>query len=154
MVAAGEDRELDAIRQIVVAFDSADGLDDLVALLRRHAEAGSQFDMLDLCGHSKPPGFVVLGTWVIDDLPQTVASFRQLLSPALAVLGIRIVRLLGCSTAVTPRARHALRRIEQATRCRVVGTKRYVSARDYGLTGFRSDEVLLDASGKSVDDAT
>lgn len=147
IVSADADRELDALRSTIASFDTATGLDELCAVLSGHAERGERAQVLDLIGHSCGPGFVVIGSWVIDDSPQTAASFSELLRPWLVQLGIRTVRLLGCSTAMTDRARSAMRRIGQRTRCLVLGTRRYISKRDYGPVGFIADETLLGADG-------
>jgi hypothetical protein len=102
-------------------------------------------DVLDMIGHSRSPGFLVVGTWIVDDSPQTAASFSELIRPLLMRLGVRTIRLLGCSTATTERGRSAIRRIALASRCAVLGTKRHISRCDYGREGFAADDALVDA---------
>jgi hypothetical protein len=147
LVSGGADRELDAIRNAMGTFQDVSDLDQVIAVLRGCAAAGCHIDVLDAVGHSRSPGFLVLGTWVIDDSPQTAATFAELLRPWLQQLGVRTIRLLGCSTATTERGRNALRRIAVVTGCCVLGTKRYISHHDYGAAGFASADTLIDSHG-------
>lgn len=142
LVSGSADRELDAVKRTIVTFESASGLDDVVAVLRDHASRGSRTELLDMIGHSSR-GLLVIGTWEIDDSPQAAATFSQLLLPSLEQLGVRTIRLLGCSTATTERGRNAMRRIARATECAVLGTRRYISKHDYGPDGFTSDHALI-----------
>lgn len=146
LVSGTADRELHRVREAVATYELVEDLAGLLAILQRHVEQGAHIEVLDVIGHSKTPGFVVIGSWVIDDTPQTVGSFRLLLNPLLGQLGVQTIRLLGCSTAVTPRSRTALRRIAQATGCNVLGTTRYVGRHDYGPTGFISTSALVDSA--------
>jgi hypothetical protein len=142
------DRELNAIRGTVDACDPIADVETLISTLRLHALRRRHAATLDLVGHSRDHGFLVLGNWVLDDSPQTEATFRELIRPWLDALGVRELRLLGCSTAANERARSALRKIAIATRCEVYGTRRYVSKRDYDRGGFVSDDVLVNANGQ------
>lgn len=142
LVSGVADRELDEIRGRLAVYAMASSLDEAVAVLRRHVERGEHAEVLDVSGHSRTDGFVVLGTWEIDDSPQTAAAFCVLLGPLLRKLGVQTIRLLGCSTAVTPRAERALRRIAHVTGCKTLGTKRFISSSDYGPDGFTSDHAL------------
>jgi hypothetical protein len=136
------DVELDAIRRTLASFESAFGLQSVVALLREYATRRVRIDVLDMIGHSRSPGFLVIGSWVVDDSPQTGASFSEFFRPCLEQLGVRAIRLLGCGTALTDRGNDAIRRIARATRCEVFGTKRYISKHDYGPQGFMRDDTL------------
>jgi LmbE family N-acetylglucosaminyl deacetylase len=141
------DRELDAIRRTVERFEQISGVEGLIANLRDHARSETQVATLDLVGHSRGHGFLVLGRWTIDDSPQVAATFGQELRAALDVLGVREIRLLGCSTATTERSFAALRRISHSVRRMVLGTRRYISKNDYGPSGFISDDTLVEANG-------
>jgi hypothetical protein len=141
------DRELDAIRRTVEVFEQVGGVDGIIANLRDHARRETRAETLDLVGHSRSHGFLVMGSWVLDDSPQVAASFVQDLRAALDVIGVREIRLLGCSTATSERSFGALRRISQAARRSVLGTRRYISKNDYGRCGFISDDTLVDANG-------
>ena len=90
-------------------------------------------------------GVLVLGTTVLDDSPPVAAAVGDQLRPVVSALGVRAIRLLGCSTATSERGRNALRRISLAARCDVLGTRRYVSKHDYGPSGFTSDGALVGA---------
>lgn len=142
LVSAAPDRELDAIRNTVTNYENVLGLDDVISSLGKHSSCGRRVELLDVIGHSRLHGFLALGTWVIDDSAQTAASFSHLLRPSLEKLGVRTIRLLGCSTAVSRRGRYMLGRIMQATGCAVLGTRRYISRTDYGAEGFISDDAL------------
>jgi hypothetical protein len=144
VVSGCADRELDAIRSIVDEVEVVCDHDELIAVLAAAATRGVRADVLDAIGHSHA-GCLRIGSWLIDDSPQTAASFRQLIRPVLEQLGVRTIRLLGCSTATSERGRAAMCRIARATACSVLGTKRYVSRNDYGRAGFASDEALVDA---------
>lgn len=143
------DRELDAIRRTVASYDGIGGADALVEALRFHALRRVHAVTLDLIGHSRDHGFLVLGNWPIDDTPQVVATFREEIRPWLDALGVREIRLLGCSTGTGERARGTLRKVAGATRCDVLGTRRYLSRRDYDAHGFVSDDVLVTAGGNA-----
>jgi hypothetical protein len=147
LISDSADRELDAIRRTVEVYDRVANVEAVVASLHAHALRRVHAVTLDLVGHSRGHGFLVLGDWVLDDSPQTAATFRELIRPWLIAVGVREVRLLGCSTATSERARGALRKIAVAARCEALGTRRYVSKRDYDSRGFISDDVLVTADG-------
>ncbi|HEY5948019.1 MAG TPA: hypothetical protein VIV40_21130 [Kofleriaceae bacterium] len=147
LVSGCGDRELDALRQTLDDFDNIGGLDDLIAVLHGHARRGTRVDLLDAIGHSRAHGFLVIGTWIIDDSRQTAATFMQLLRPALQQIGVRTIRVLGCKTATPKRGRDALHTIARATRCRVLGTKRFIGNRDYARIGFIAEDALVHVGG-------
>lgn len=145
VVSGCSDRELDELRGRLRTCHCVGGLGELLALLREQTEQCTHADVLDLIGHSRDEGFLVLGGWIVDDSPQTAATFSELLRPFLLAIGVSTIRVLGCSTATTLRAREALRRIAFATRCNVLGTRRFITNEDYAPSGFASDEALLAA---------
>lgn len=151
LVSAEAERELDAIRAAIGTFENVRGVDDIVAVLRTRIMRDERADRLDLIGHSRGVGFLVLGEWKLDDSPQTAATFSLLLRPLLEQLGVRMIRLLGCSTAATQLCRAAMRAIAHAARCEVVGTMRFIGAGDYGPRGFTADWALCDADGRRAD---
>ena len=79
------DRELDAIRRTVEVFEQVGSVEAMIANLRDHARREDQVDTLDLVGHSRGHGFLVMGRWVLDDSPQVAATFSQDLRSALDV---------------------------------------------------------------------
>lgn len=147
LVSADAEQELALIRQTLEVFENVSGLDDVIAVLHAYSKRGGRAVLLDVIGHSCSRGFLVIGTWVVDDSPQTAASFSELLRPSLKQVGVSTIRLLGCSTARTERGRNAMRRIAQVTGCDVLGTRRYISRRDYAPSGFASDDTLISADG-------
>jgi len=149
LISDAADRELNSIRGTIRVFDRIAGAHVLIATLRDHVARRTHAETLDLIGHSRDHGFLVLGDWTLDDSPQTAATFGELVRGSLDALGVRELRLLGCSTAATERARGALRKIALAARREVFGTRRYVSKRDYDERGFLSDDVLVNANGVS-----
>lgn len=147
------DRELDVIRTIVDGWHTASGLDDVLSIVQACSRSSERPGVLDLMGHSRSPGFVVIGSWIIDDSPQTTASFSLLLRPLLLDAGIGVIRLLACSTAATPRGRDVLRNVGRVTGCEVLGTPRNLHPSDYGRAGLRGDDELVDQHGKRVGSA-
>ena len=147
LISATTDRELASIRRAVQVYDSVAGEPAIVELLRARAVTGDRVETLDLVGHSARSGFLRLGEWVLDDSAQTAGSFDVLIRPSLQRLGVREIRLLGCCTAISPRAWSALTQIACATRCRVLGTRRYIGLVDYRAEGFISDDALVGPPG-------
>ncbi len=144
LISAGPDRELDAIREIVLDFEDVCGLDDVISALQKRARSRRPIPILDAIGHSQSPGFLMLGSWLIDDSPQTVATFTLLLRPLLRQLGVRMIRLLGCATARAAPGSNVLANIARATGCMVAGTTRHISRRDYAPEGFAAEYSLRD----------
>jgi len=148
LVSGSVDRELGAIRRTIATFEAISALEDVIGVLRAYSERGNDVEIVDAIGHSRRHGFLVLGTWVLDDSPQTAATFSLLLRPSLKRLGVHTIRLLGCSTATTERGCNAMRKIARVTGCEVLGTKRYVSEQDYGDVGLISEHAIVDAEGR------
>ncbi|MFT3698295.1 MAG: hypothetical protein QM831_34450 [Kofleriaceae bacterium] len=147
IISEGADRELDAIRGTVREFAGAADHHDVVAILDCEAARGVRATTLDLIGHSRRDGTLVLGRWSLDDSSQTAATFRTLLRPPLDKIGVGRIRILGCSTAATKTGWAAIHRIASAVGREVFGTKRYVSKIDYGPEGFISDDALAGSVG-------
>ncbi len=147
LLSCAADRELDDIRRVLSTFETAADHADVIAVLRRALRRGDRYTCVDMIGHSRSPGFLVVGSWIVDDSPQTAATFSALLRPMLQELGVRVIRLLGCSTATTEHGRKVLRRIAQVARCNVFGTKRNIGKHDYASCGFIADEAIIDGDG-------
>lgn len=141
------DRELAAIRRTVGTYEAVNDEPTTIAVLRARAERGARAETLDLVGHSGANGFLRIGHWILDDSPQTSGSFDVLIRPWLEALKTHSIRLLGCSTAMSPRGWNAITQIARASRCRVYGTRRYVGLQDYRAEGFISDDALVGAPG-------
>lgn len=150
LISALADRELDAIRRTLRVFEDVASAADVIAVLRAHTARGSRVDVIDLIGHSRRHGFLRLGIWQLDDSPQVAATMREEIRPSLAVLGVSAIRLLGCSTAAKDRGLAAMRRLEHAAGRPVLGTRRFISKRDYGPEGFISDDALVGLDGRRL----
>lgn len=150
VISGNADSEMNALRAIIHPFEDVSGLDELITTLQRWCHRNRRVEILDAVGHSNSDGFLAIGTWLIDDSPQTAATFSELLRPWLMQLSVRTIRLLGCSTACTERGRKAMRRVAWASGCNVVGTKRFISRNDYATSGFVSGDALVNADGSAV----
>lgn len=93
---------------------------------------------LDLVGHSTPASLLDLGGWVIDrNNPTVTAFFRELADQdVLPRLGVAAVRLLGCGTASTPRARDTIRALADLLGLPVLGSTSLVHAGHFHRDGF------------------
>jgi hypothetical protein len=144
VISDSEERELDAIRARLETYSSVAHLAYIVDGRRARAAGGETIETVDVIGHSSQ-GVLVLGTTPLDDSPVVAIAMTDQLRPLLLELGVRALRLLGCSTATTERGCAALRRISLATRCDVFGTRRSIGRNDYGPSGFISDGALVGA---------
>lgn len=93
---------------------------------------------LDLIGHSTPEALLQLGNWVIDTTKPTVtAFFREIAdNDVLLRLGINAVRLLGCCTAETEKARLSLCTLSDILGVQVYGTNNLLYSAHYDAKGF------------------
>ena len=93
---------------------------------------------LDLVGHATPSSLLDLGGWVLDSASPTVTAFFRELADhdVLPRLGIGTVRLLGCGTASTPRARDTLLALSDILGVPVLGTTSIIHAGHFRRDGF------------------
>ncbi len=93
---------------------------------------------LDFVGHATPASLLALGNWVLDRTNPTVtAFFRELAdNDVLPRLGVSAVRLLGCGTATTQRARDTIIALTDILELPVLGTTSLVHAGHFGSEGF------------------
>lgn len=93
---------------------------------------------LDLVGHATPASLLDLGGWVIDRCNPTVTAFFRELADhdVLPRLGIASVRLLGCGTASTQRARDTIIALSDIVGLPVLGTTSLVHAGHFRSDGF------------------
>jgi len=92
-----------------------------------------------------------LGGWVIDGAdPGVIARFHSLADRGvLARLGIRAIRLLGCTTAGTAHGRATVCALAEASGVEVLGTKQLLWDAHYDAHGFREAwEFLLISSSE------
>ncbi len=93
---------------------------------------------LDLVGHATPASLLDLGGWVIDRCNPTVTAFFRELADhdVLPRLGIASIRLLGCGTASTQRARDTIIALTDIIGLPVLGTTSLVHAGHFRSDGF------------------
>lgn len=93
---------------------------------------------LDIVGHSTPASLLDVGGWVIDRTNPTVTAFFRELADhdVLPRLGVASVRLLGCGTASTPRARDTIVALADILGLPVLGTTSLIHAGHFRRDGF------------------
>lgn len=93
---------------------------------------------LDLVGHTTAASLLDLGGWVLDrQNPTVTAFFRELADQdVLSRLGIGAIRLVGCGTASTPRARDTLAALAEIVELPVLGATGVVHAGHFRADGF------------------
>jgi len=100
---------------------------------------------LDLIGHSTADCLLQLGDWVIEGTrPSVVSYFRGLAdNEVLSRLGIYAIRLLGCSTATTPRARATIIALSDILGIEVFGMRDMLVATHFDAHGFVRDRQYM-----------
>ena len=116
---------------------------------------------LDLVGHATPASLLDLGGWVLDRCNPTVTAFFRELADhdVLPRLGISSIRLLGCGTASTQRARDTIVALTDIIGLPVLGTTSVVHAGHFraadwhrvARTPRRYRSVDKDATGRIFD---
>jgi hypothetical protein len=135
------DHELARIHAVVehkVLVDGRVELEEAFGALLAARTAPPMPKTLDLVGHSTPASLLDLGGWVIDRCnPIVTAFFRELADhDVLPRLGIASVRLLGCGTASTQRARDTVIALADIIGLPVLGTTGLVHAGHFRRDGF------------------
>jgi len=107
---------------------------------------------LDLIGHSTADCLLQLGDWVIDGTrPLAMAYFRGLAdNEVLPRLGIYAIRLLGCSTATTPRARATIIELSDILGIEVFGMRDMLVAAHFDAHGFVRDRAYMLACSEDL----
>lgn len=121
-------------------------------LIEARGELTPATKTLDLIGHSMPDGLLRLGNWVLDgDSPTVTAFFRGIADlEILPRLGVTALRVLGCSTAVTTRARATLKILSELLGLEVFGTVGPIYGLHYDADGFSHQwRFLLSAASES-----
>jgi hypothetical protein len=152
-VSRGDDPELARIRETIAGSIAIDGRAELEASLCElltYGRSGTR-KTLDLIGHSTADGsLLVLGDWVIDAASATVAAFFRELADhdVFARLGVHAIRLLGCGTAGTDRAKWTVCRLAEIVGIEVYGATGPLLASYYDAVGFADERryVLAPAS--------
>lgn len=93
---------------------------------------------LDLIGHATPEGLLRIGDWVIDAESSTVTAFFRGIADVevLPRIGVTALRMLGCNTAVSARARRTLATLAELLGLDVLGTTSPIYSLHYDTAGF------------------
>ena len=147
-IAARRDSELDRIHQSLARTFTVDGRGDFGEALGEllATSVPEARTTLDLIGHSVPgTSLLRLGDWVIDVAqPSVVAFFRELADHrVLERIGVEAVRLLGCDTANTDRARWTIIALSDLLGIEVFGSRGLLHAAHYERTGFADSHAYL-----------
>ncbi|MFN0253127.1 MAG: hypothetical protein ACKV2T_40010 [Kofleriaceae bacterium] len=110
----------------------------LLSMQRESERAPPMPKTLDLIGHATPDSLLDLGRWVIDRRNPTVSAFFRELAEqdVLPRLGIGSLRLLGCGTATTSRARDTIVALSEILGMPVFGSTSVVHAGHFNADGF------------------
>lgn len=129
---------LHAVVQHKVLVDGRVELEEVLGALLAARTVPPMPKTLDLVGHSTPASLLDLGGWVIDRAsPKVTAYFRELAdNEVLPRLGVSAVRLLGCNTASTQRARDTISALTDILELPVLGTTSIVHAGHFRRDGF------------------
>jgi hypothetical protein len=129
---------LHAVVEHKVLVDGRVELEETFGALLAARTAPPMPKTLDLVGHSTPGSLLELGGWVIDRCNPTVTAFFRELADhdVLPRLGIASVRLLGCGTASTQRARDTIIALTDIIELPVLGTTGLVHAGHFRSDGF------------------
>ncbi len=142
IVTSHPDAEVSRLQALLGEHLQADGRSALEQLLGSLLYAGSEGapapKTLDLIGHATSDGLLRLGDWVLDGESPTVSSFFRGIADheVLPRIGVCALRLLGCSTAVSTRARTTMKILSELLGLEVFGTTAPIYSLHYDETGF------------------
>ena len=147
-IAARRDSELDRIHHSLARTFTVDGRNDFGEALGEllATSVPEARTTLDLIGHSVPGSSLLrLGDWVIDVAqPSVVAFWRELADHrVLERIGVEAVRLLGCDTANTDRARWTIIALSDLLGIEVFGSRGLLHSAHYERTGFADRHAYL-----------
>jgi len=132
----------DSVARLAPRLDMAILFDDREDLVARLAALASglprQARTLDLVGLTGLDHILRINDRPLDTTTKRVRAFWRELAgqDTLDQLGVTAVRLVGCATAVGPRARTTLATLAEITGLEVTGTTELVSFADFAPTGF------------------
>ncbi len=156
IVTSHPDAEVSRLQALLGDHLQADGRTALEALLGQlvHAVANPAPapKTLDLIGHSTPDGLLRLGDWILDGESSTVSAFFRGIADneVLPRIGVTALRLLGCSTAVSVRARTTMKILAELLGLEVFGTTSPIYSLHYDESGFSHQwRFLLSAASES-----
>jgi hypothetical protein len=135
------DHELARIHAVVehkVLVDGRGELEETFGALLAARTTPPMPKTLDFVGHATATSLLDLGGWVIDRCNPTVTAFFRELADheVMPRLGIASVRLLGCGTASTQRARDTIVALTDIIGLPVLGTTSIVHAGHFRSDGF------------------
>ncbi len=142
IVTSHPDAEVARLQALLGDHLQADGRSVLELLLGQLVHAVGETPpapkTLDLIGHATSDGLLRLGDWVLDAETATVSSFFRGIADheVLPRIGVNALRLLGCSTAVSTRARTTMRILSELLGLEVFGTTAPIYSLHYDEAGF------------------
>ena len=156
IVTSHPDAEVSRLQALLGDHLQADGRSALEALLGQLVyaigEPAPVPKTLDLIGHSTPDGLLRLGDWILDGERSTVTAFFRGIADieVLPRIGVTALRLLGCSTAVSTRARNTMKILAELLGLEVYGTTSPIYSLHYDESGFSHQwRFLLSAASES-----
>jgi hypothetical protein len=149
------DSELARLHAVVehkVLVDGRGELEEVFGALLAARTTPPMPKTLDIVGHSTPASLLALGNWVLDRCNPTVTAFFRELADhdILPHLGIGSVRLLGCGTATTQRARDTILALTDILGLPVLGTTSLVHAGHFRRDGFDPAWAFLLVGAKEL----
>lgn len=155
IVTSHPDAEVSRLQALLGDHLQADGRSTLEVLLGQLVYACSEpapvSMTLDLIGHATADGLLRIGDWVIDGESSTVTAFFRGIAEldVLPKIGVTALRVLGCSTAVTTRARGTLKILSELLGLEVYGTLGPIYSLHYDASGFSHQwRFLLSAASE------
>lgn len=156
IITSHPDAEVSRLQALLGDHLQADGRGSLESLLGQLVHAVGDLapapKTLDLIGHSTPDGLLRLGDWVLDGETSTVTAFFRGIADVevLPRIGVTALRLLGCSTAVSTRARNTMKILAELLGLEVYGTTSPIYSLHYDESGFSHQwRFLLSAASES-----
>jgi hypothetical protein len=129
---------LHAVVEHKLLVDGRAELEEVLGSLLAVRSAPPMPKTLDLIGHATADSLLDLGGWVIDRKNATVSAFFRELAEqdVLPRLGVGALRLLGCGTATTQRARDTIVALSEILGLPVFGSTSVVHAGHFNADGF------------------
>jgi hypothetical protein len=156
IVTSHPDAEVSRLQALLGDHLQVDGRSTLEHLLGQLVQAAGDPPpapkTLDLIGHSTSDGLLRLGDWVLDGESSTVTAFFRGIADieVLPRIGVTAVRLLGCSTAVSTRARSTMKILAELLGLEIYGTTSPIYSLHYDETGFAHQwRFLLSAASEA-----
>ncbi|CAN5852414.1 hypothetical protein BH11MYX3_BH11MYX3_04370 [soil metagenome] len=142
IVTSHPDAEVSRLQALLGDHLQADGRSALEVLLGQLFYAVGDIvptpKTLDLIGHATSDGLLRIGDWVLDAETAPVSAFFRGIADneVLPKIGVTALRLLGCSTAVSTRARTTMKILSELLGLEVYGTTAPIYSLHYDEAGF------------------